>query len=108
MSDVAMAAAPAAEPKRKPAKSKPRRRPAPNHRFRGIPPVPTDIDIDTLPGSYLLTVPETAGLIRATIGAVDTWRSRYADGSHPLKWQRVGNSIRYRADAVRAYIQGKA
>jgi hypothetical protein len=63
-------------------------------RFRGIPP-PLTFDLNTLPGSTLLDVPETAAACRRSTACLENWRQ---DPDHPLRWRKVSGEICMKSD----------
>src|SRR4051812_33577503 len=73
------------------------RRPPPK-RFRGVAPFPS-FDVMTLPDTTVLSTKETSGITRLAIGRLD--RLRASDPNHPLRWVRMGRSIRYLAGSVK-------
>jgi hypothetical protein len=75
----------------------------PRPRFRGTPP-PLTFDIDALPDSTLLTVTETAAVIRRSKSALEVLRKQK---DHPLRWRRVGGRLLYELSSIRAFLKGE-
>jgi hypothetical protein len=78
-----------------------RKKPRPK-RFRGTPP-PLTFDLDELPGSTRLNVPETAAAVRRSMSVLELWRKQK---DHPLRWWRVGGRVLYELSSIRAFLKG--
>ena len=74
----------------------------PRKRFRGTPP-PLIFDLDALPATTLLTVPETAAACRRAQSTLEVWRKQR---DHPLRWRHVGGRVLYELSSIRAFLKG--
>lgn len=72
----------------------------------------TKMEIIQKPGSVpqaatqnpLLLPKETADFLRTTVGVLSVWR---CTKRHPLKYVKVGRSVRYRLEDVLAFIESR-
>jgi excisionase family DNA binding protein len=60
------------------------------------------IDLNTLPGSALLTPKQAAEVLNVPEGTLNMWRTR---GGADLAYIKVGKGVRYRVAAIQEFLE---
>jgi hypothetical protein len=74
-------------------------------RTRALTPMPS-FELSTLADDVLLTSDEAGAVLRKRPSTLQFWRCKVPD--HPLRWIRVGGTVRYRVGDLRAYLAAQA
>jgi hypothetical protein len=74
-------------------------------RTRALTPMPS-FELSTLADDVLLTSAEAAAVLRKQPATLQFWRAQVP--VHPLRWIKVGGTVRYSVGDLRAYLAALA